>query len=57
MIADPEAATRPVLDFQGRCAGMILAGDYWYFQGFDVTRSANAQKVFRYPEATTLWTT
>lgn len=44
MIADPEAATRPVLDFQGRCAGMILAGNYWYFQGFDVTRSANAQK-------------
>lgn len=44
MIADPEAATHPVLDFQGRCAGMILAGDYWYFQGFDVTRSANAQK-------------
>lgn len=44
MIADPEAATRPVLDFQGRCAGMILAGDYWYFQGFDVTRSANSQK-------------
>ena len=44
MIADPEAATRPVLDFQGRCAGMILAGDYWYFQGFDVTRSANALK-------------
>lgn len=44
MIADPEAATRPVLDFQGRCVGMILAGDYWYFQGFDVTRSANAQK-------------
>ena len=44
MIADPEAATRPVLDFQDKCAGMILAGDYWYFQGFDVTRSANAQK-------------
>ena len=44
MIADPEAATRPVLDFQGRCAGIILSGDYWYFQGFDVTRSANAQK-------------
>ena len=47
MIADPEAATRPVLDFQGRCAGMILAGDYWYFQGFDVTRSANAQKAIQ----------
>lgn len=44
MIADPKASTRPVLDFQEKCAGMILAGDYWYFQGFDVTRSANAQK-------------
>ena len=44
MIADPDATTRPVLDFGGNCAGMILAGDYWYFQGFDVTRSADAQK-------------
>jgi hypothetical protein len=23
---------------------MVLAGDYWYFKGFDVTRSSNAQK-------------
>ncbi len=44
MIADLDAATRPVLDFGGNCAGMVLAGDYWYFQGFDVTRSADAQK-------------
>ena len=44
MIADPNAKTRPVLDFQGACAGMVLAGDYWYFQGFDVTNSADAQK-------------
>lgn len=44
MIADPEAESRPVLDFGGRCAGMVLAGDYWYFQGFDVTNSADAQK-------------
>ena len=44
MIADPEATSRPVLDFQGKCAGMILAGDYWYFKGFDVTNSANGQK-------------
>ena len=44
MIADPEAASRPVFDFGGNCAGMVLAGDYWYFQGFDVTRSADAQK-------------
>ena len=44
MVADPEASTRPVFDFGGRCAGMVLAGDYWYFKGFDVTRSADAQK-------------
>lgn len=44
IIADPEAGSRPVFDFGGKCAGMILAGDYWYFQGFDVTRSADAQK-------------
>ena len=44
MIADPEAETRPVLDFQRKCAGMILAGDYWYFKGFDVTNTANGQK-------------
>ena len=44
MVADPEAASRPVFDFGGRCAGMVLAGDYWYFKGFDVTRSADAQK-------------
>lgn len=44
MIADPEANSRPVLDFQGKCAGMTLAGDYWYFKGFDVTNSANGQK-------------
>ncbi len=44
MVADPEAASRPVFDFGGHCAGMVLAGDYWYFKGFDVTRSADAQK-------------
>ena len=44
MIADPEATTRPVFDFQGLSAGMIIGGDYWYFKGFDVTNSANAQK-------------
>ncbi len=44
MVADPDAKTRPVLDFQGMCPGMVLAGDYWYFQGFDVTRSSDGQK-------------
>ena len=44
MMADPNAKTRPVLDFNGACAGMVIAGDYWHFYGFDVTRSANGQK-------------
>lgn len=44
MIADPDSTSRPVLNFQRKCAGMILAGDYWYFQGFDVTGSANSFK-------------
>ncbi|MCM1434411.1 MAG: fibronectin type III domain-containing protein, partial [Clostridiales bacterium] len=44
MIADPNAEERPVFDFQWSCPGMVLAGDYWYFKGFDVTHSADAQK-------------
>ncbi|MGN0425307.1 MAG: pectinesterase family protein [Acetatifactor sp.] len=44
LMADPEATGRPVLDFNGKCAGMVVAGDYWYLQGFDVTGSANGQK-------------
>jgi hypothetical protein len=44
MAADPEATSRPVFDFNQQCPGMVLAGDYWYFKGFDVTRSSNAQK-------------
>lgn len=44
MVADPNATSRPVFDFNGTCAGMILAGDYWYLKGFDVTKSQDAQK-------------
>lgn len=44
MMADPEAAARPVLDFGRKCAGLVIAADYWYFQGFDVTNSSNGQK-------------
>ena len=44
MVADPAASTRPVFDFQGKCAGMVFGGDYWYFNGFDCTHSQNAQK-------------
>ncbi len=47
MVADPQAATRPVFDFQGICAGIVHGGDYWYFQGFDVTASQNGQKGFQ----------
>lgn len=44
MIADPEAALRPVFDFRQNCAGMLLGGDYWYFDGFDVTGSKDGTK-------------
>ena len=47
MIADPEATTRPVLDFQRLCAGIVHGGDYWYFYGFDVTNSSDKQKGFQ----------
>ncbi|MBQ4600491.1 MAG: right-handed parallel beta-helix repeat-containing protein [Oscillospiraceae bacterium] len=47
MIADPEAASRPVLDFKGECAGIVHGGDYWYFYGFDVTNSQDGQKGFQ----------
>ena len=47
MIADPEAKTRPVLDFQKLCAGIVHGGDYWYFYGFDVTNTADMQKGFQ----------
>ena len=47
LIADPSAATRPVLDFKGLTAGIIHGGDHWYFKGFDVTGAANGQKGFQ----------
>ncbi len=42
MIADPNAKSRPVLDFQGK-GFFTAAGDYWYFQGFDVTNAQDKQ--------------
>lgn len=47
MIADPEAKTRPVLDFQGVGTGIVHGGDWWYFAGFDVTNTAPTQKGFQ----------
>ena len=42
MIADPNAKTKPVFDFRNKTistAGLVVGGDYWYIQGFDVTNS------------------
>ncbi len=47
MIADSQAKSRPVLDFQGEAAGIVHGGDWWYFAGFDVTNSAPTQKGFQ----------
>ncbi len=47
MVVDPNAKTRPVFDFQGKSAGFVHGGNYWYFQGFDVTHSADGQKGFQ----------
>ena len=47
LIADPEANTRPVIDFEGLYSGFTHGGDYWYFYGFDVTGSMDMQKGFQ----------
>ena len=44
LIADPSDSQRPVFDFNRACAGMIFAGDYWYCQGFDETKTQYTQK-------------
>ena len=49
LIADPEAQTRPVFDFQKLpgANGFIHGGDYWYFYGFDVTNSPDMKNGFQ----------
>lgn len=44
MMADPEATQRPVFNFGKKSSGMVFAGDYWNFKGFDVTNSSAGQK-------------
>lgn len=39
LMSDPDSGERPVLDFQGRSAGIVLSADYWHLYGFDVTGS------------------
>ncbi len=38
------AVSRPVLDFDGRSAGVVLAGDWWILSGFDVTNTKDGEK-------------
>lgn len=47
MMAEPDGESRPVFDFGKNCEGMVLAGDYWYVQGIDVTNSANGKDGIR----------
>jgi len=47
MIADPAASSRPVFDFGGVGGGIRHGGNYWYFRGFDVTRSSDKSTGFR----------
>ncbi len=44
LFADTEAQSRPVLDFDGKSAGIVLASDWWHLKGFDVTNTANGEK-------------
>lgn len=46
LIADPQANTRPVLDFNREGSGVVLAANYWYLKGFDVIHSADQQSGF-----------
>ena len=39
LMADPAAATRPVLDWGEKGNGLRINGDWWYLVGFDSTRS------------------
>ena len=47
MVADPEATSRPVFDFNKVCEGFRLGGNYWYVKGFDVTNTGNGLAGFR----------
>ena len=47
MIADPEAKTRPVLDFVHLGNGITHGGNWWYFYGFDVTNTIDGSKGFQ----------
>jgi len=37
LLADPQAKTRPVINFSTAKGGMTVWGDWWHMKGFDVT--------------------
>ena len=47
MIADPDAKTRPVIDFMHQGTGITHGADWWYFYGFDVTNTLDSYKGFQ----------
>lgn len=44
LMGDPDSSERPVIDFSKTGEGIIFAGNYWYYKGFDVTGSLNGKK-------------
>ncbi|MBQ2716998.1 MAG: right-handed parallel beta-helix repeat-containing protein [Clostridia bacterium] len=42
--ADPEAKSRPVLDYLNKGGGFTVWGNYWHLDGFDITRTAYGKK-------------
>ena len=44
LMAKEDAIERPVLDFDGSSAGIVLAGDWWVLDGFDVTNTKDGEK-------------
>ena len=42
--ADPQAATRPIIDFDKQSEGVVHSGDYWHVIGIDFARSAGNTK-------------
>lgn len=47
MVADSQSSERPILNFGGNCEGLVVAGNNWYFSGFDVTGSQNGKDGIR----------
>lgn len=41
---DPEAQSRPIIDFQNKGTGIKMWGEYWHMYGFDITKTKYANK-------------